>query len=1092
MEPASEIARCPRCDRGNPTGARFCRECGQALRERCARCGTDVPFDAKYCSECGTERGPGADVAPARAERRHLSVLFCDVVGSTPISERLDAEDFREVLRAFQRTVGEAVRAHDGRIAQYVGDGIVAYFGAPHAQEDAARRAVRAGLDLLERLDGLNATLEAQHGLTLRLHIGIHSGMVVLGEIGDEESPAEAAVGQTMHLASRLCDQAPPDQVIVSGATHLLVDGYFAVELLGNRTMRGLASPIATYRVTKAIAVESGGLENRPRWRQTPFVDREAEMAVLLERWAAAKEGHGQVILLGGEPGIGKSRLVQRFRERIQDDDHLAFGTECSPYHRASALHPFLQIFERSLRFRPDATPEEKLDRIERVVGPFLTELPDAVPLLAMLLSIDVGERYPLPTMTPQRQRRQTLEVLLWLMSATARIKPVLIVLDDLHWADPSTLDFLDTLIEQTASARLLTVLSHRPEFVPPWRPRAHVTRMTVGPLQRPRVEAVVRGTVAPDALGPAVVAAVAERAEGNPLFAEELARMMVEREPARASGRAADRIPPTLRDWLAARLDHLGSAKLVAQIAAIIGRTFSYKALRALAPLEESRLCEALTRLTGAELVYQRGLPPRSTYTFKHALIQEAAYDSVLRSERRQHHLALAEMLEQGFPEGTETTPEIIARHYAEAGRPDAAIALWLRAAERAVARSENAEAIEHLRRGLTLVPDLTDPTVRAERELALLVALAMPLALQQGYAAPEIDRVFVRARAVAEQLGSTPYLFGIVRGMLGFSEVGARYDDAREMAAELERLADLAGDPAWTIEAAWEQGSVALFTGRLADARRHLERAIAIYDPDVHRANAYLFGEDPGVMARVHASLACWLMGESDTAVRHAESGVELATAIDHPNSLAMALCFAAAVHRLRDDVEPCVARAKAALRVGAEQHFPIWVAMATVYLGWAAARSGRHAEGITCMREGIALWEATGAKEAIPAMQAMVAEALLRDGRGAEAEAVLVPAVALARQTGERFYEPELHRLLGEARRTQGASDHEVEQHLARGLEVARACGAVALELRLASDLGRLRTAQGRPAEGHALVADVHARMPERSGPAAEASP
>jgi predicted ATPase len=472
---------------------------------------------------------------------------------------------------------------------------------------------------------------------------------------------------------------------------------------------------------------------------------------------------------------------------------------------------------------------------------------------------------------------------------------------------------------------------------------------------------------------------------------------------------------------------------------------------------------------------VQPRGLPPRATYTFKHVLIRDAAYDSLLHSDRRRHHLALAQTLEGGLESG-ESEPELIAHHYAEAGQATAAIDLWQRAAERAVARSANAEAVAHLRRGLDLAAQISDPTARAERELGLLSSLAMPLALRQGYAAPEVEAVFLRARDLAMELGSSPSHFGVVRGMLGLYEVSGRYDRAAECATELARLADESGDAAWAVEAEWEQGSVALFTGRLADARRHLERALSLYDPVAHRMNAYVFGEDPGMMAHVHASLACWLAGDADAAVEHIEAGIRLGEEVRHPNSIGMALCFGAALHQQRGDVDRTIAHAEAALRLATDHEFPLWIGLATVYLGWAAAQTDRLDDGIERMRAGIASWRATGAEEAVPGLLALVADAQLRAGRVDDAAATVADAQAIAERNGERFYEPELHRLSAEVLHAAGGADDDVERRFRRGLDVAHACGARALELRAALGLGRLWAATDRADEARALVREA----------------
>ena len=602
--------------------------------------------------------------------------MFCDLVDSTALSGQLDPEDLREVVRAYQATCTAVIQHFDGSIAQYLGDGLLVYFGYPQAHEDDAQRAVRAALGIIEAMGTLNTRLELDKSIRLAVRLGIHTGLVVIGEMGGSGRQEQLALGETPNVAARIQGLAAPDTVAISEATSRLIQGYFVCHDLGPHTLRGLAAPMQVYRVLGESGVQSR-LEVASARGLTPLVGRESEVTLLLERWEHVKDGTGQVVLLSGEAGIGKSRLVQALKDQVAQEPHTRIEYRCSPYHQHSALAPVIAHIERVLAWERDTVPQEKLSKLEEALARHPWPLPEVLPLLAALLSLPLPAQYPPLTLTPERQKQKTLEALLaWLLAETEQ-QPVLFIVEDLHWVDPSTLEWLSLVVEQSPTARLYGLFTCRPEFASPWPTRTHLTPLTLSRLPRPQAARLVHGVTGGKPLPAEILAQIVAKTDGVPLFVEELTKTVLESgllQEIEGAYELAGPLPPlaiptTLQDSLMARLDRLATVKAVAQLGATIGRQFGYELLRAVSPLDDATLQQHLRQLVEAELLYQRGVPPQATYLFKHALIQDAAYQSLLKSTRQQYHQRIAQVLAERFPETAETQPELLAHHYTEAG---------------------------------------------------------------------------------------------------------------------------------------------------------------------------------------------------------------------------------------------------------------------------------------------------------------------------------------------------------------------------------------------------------------------------------------
>jgi len=757
---------------------------------------------------------------PADAERRQLTVMFCDLVGSTALSARLDPEDLRDVIAAYHRAVADVVGSFDGFIAKYMGDGVLVYFGYPRAHEDDTERAVRAGLGLVDAV----GRLEVKSG-KLQARVGIATGLVVVGDlIGEGSAHEQSVVGETPNLAARLQTLADPDAVVIAAGTRRLVGDLFEVRDLGEIELRGIAGLVPAWQVLRPSAVASR-FEALRGSSLTPLIGRDEEIDLLLRRWARAKAGDGQVLLISGEPGIGKSRITAALEECLQAEPHLRLRYFCSPYHQDSALYPFIDQLGRAASFVRDDPPAAKLGKLEALLSSAAPEDED-VALIADLLSLPALERHPLPNLSPQRKKERTLEALTRQLEGLARRQPVVMVFEDAHWLDPTSRELLYLTVERVRGLPVLLIVTFRPEFQPPWTGQPQVTTLALSRLDRRDRTALVEKIAGDMALPNEVVAQIAERTDGVPLFVEELTKSVLESDVPLAG------IPATLHDSLMARLDRLGSVRQTAQIGAAIGREFSYPLVRAVARLPEAELQSSLAHLVASELVFQRGVPPDATYSFKHALVQDAAHGSLLRSSRQQLHAQIAEALEIHSPELMETQPELFAQHYAEAGLAEKSVIYWSKAGDRSVARSAEVEAAAQLQKGLNQLALLPDDPIRQRQELELRSSLAAVLLSVKGFAALETGHAYARARVLWEQLGYPSEFVYIPYGQSLHHVYRGEFDLAHCVDENLLQLSRQRSDTAGLFLGHVCAGRTLAFTGEFLASRSHLEEVLALYD--------------------------------------------------------------------------------------------------------------------------------------------------------------------------------------------------------------------------------------------------------------------
>ncbi|MFL6822499.1 MAG: AAA family ATPase, partial [Xanthobacteraceae bacterium] len=1009
---------------------------------------------------------------PEEAERRHLTVMICDLVGSTALSARLDPEDMSAVMDSYHAACARIVQSYDGFLGDFRGDGILAYFGYPRAHEDDAERTVRAGLDIIAAV----ARLETRAAEALAVRIGIATGLVVVGDLSGEGALWEhAVVGDTPNLAARLQALAEPGAIVIGSSTRRLLGDLFRLRDLGYHEVKGIAEPVAAWAVEGVSASESR-FEAVRTARLTDLIGREDELDFLLERQRFAWKGEGQIVLISGEPGIGKSRLAEALAEHL-GEPHTRLRYQCSPYHTNSALHPFIAQLERAAGFKADDTPEERLAKLEAVLAMDGLRVEAVAPLFAALLSIPVGERYPPQALSSAQQRRRTLAALLDQFEDLARRQPILLSFEDAHWADATSLELLDLTVERIRQLPVLALFTFRPEFEPPWVDLPNVSSLTLARLDRSHVESMIARVTGGRALPAEVTEQIVVKTDGNPLFVEELTKAVLEAGILieDADGYRLDgpllplAIPATLHDSLMARLDRLASVREIAQIGAAIGREFSYSLLRALMKRDETALKDALAQLEDAELVFRRGDPPEAIYTFKHALVQEVAYENLLKSRRQVLHRRIAETLRDRFQTVAEVQPEMVAHHFTQAGLSEPAIEWWVKAGDRALDRSANNEAIAHLEKAISLADGLADGPAQRLLRLRLQTTYGHALLHGRGHSHPETIAAFARARELAAGIEDPAARFSAYYGMWLVSFVRADLAPMREVAgASLDDAQRSPGLPA-AGRAHHVFGVTCWFQGDYAGARTHLEQALAAYERERYRHLAPRFVFDDKVVATGWLAGVLWPLGEVDQAARLLNSALSIARQSGHLPSIAWAhayTCRFAGICRKPELARP---HAEELLVLAREHGLPMRLADGSFFHGWARWCASDEA-GETGMREGLALWNEMDYRLFAPLTGTLLAEREAEAGRVEVGLTTLDAQLAAVEQSGQRWFAAEVHRVRGELLQKLPCADIAgAESSFTRAVEIARGQGTRTFELRASLSLAKLykMTARDRAA-------------------------
>jgi class 3 adenylate cyclase/predicted ATPase len=1014
------------------------------------------------------------------AERRHLTVMVCDLVGSTAISARLDPEDMCAVIDAYHAACARITLSYEGFVADFRGDGILAYFGYPTAHEDDAERTVRAGLDIIAAL----AKLETRAVEPLAVRIGIATGLVVVGDRNGKDGLREhALVGDAPNIAARIQVLAEPGMIVLAGTTRRLLGDIFQLRDLGRHEVKGISEPVAAWAV-EGVSTFDSRFEAIHMAGLTDFIGRQAELNFLLARQRLAWKGEGQIALVSGEPGIGKSRLAAALGEHVCDEPHTRLRFQCSPQHINSPLRPFITQLERAAQLKVDDSVEQRLDKLEAVLGLGASQLQEVAPLFATLLSIPYGERYPPLALSPAQQRRRIFAALLDQFESCAGRQPVLLIFEDAHWADATSLELLDLTIERLRRLPVLALLTFRPEFEPPWIGLPNVSTLSLGRLDRDNVESIVARVTCGRALPAEVVKQIVAKTDGNPLFVEELTKavlesgILVER---REGNRFEERLPPlaipaTLQDSLMARLDRLAPVRGIAQIAAAIGREFSYPLIRAVVGGAENTLRQALNQLEQAELVFRRGELPEAVYSFKHALLQDAAYESLLKTARQGLHSRIAHALEEKFPDIAGSEPEVVAHHFTEAGLLDRASDYWLKAGNLALSRSANAEAVKHLRTGIELTLAQAPSPERVRKELDFYLALGPATTATEGDAAPETLRVFSHARELLGDGGSLKEQMTVLWGTYLAHNIRAEHVAAGEIARQCLALATRHDHPGALALGNRFMGQTLSFMGAFVDARRHLERTIALCAANPQTITDYRrFGTDDQVMALVFLASALLLLGYPEQSAAATGQALSRARAMGLPYTTANALSHVALLGTIGCDRDVAAAHADELLALSVEHGFTWPEHRARFFQGALLAQSGEPQQGIELMRKAIAADEVNSARNRRTLYLGHLAAAQASVGQPEIGLDLLHEAIQTAETTNERFFEAELHRLRGETLLALG-NKAEAEIALNRALAIAAQQQARWWELRAATSLARHWQREGRFADAHAVLQPV----------------
>jgi len=1018
-----------------------------------------------------------------------LTVMFCDLVDSTALSRRVDPEDLQEVIRRFLDACSHAVGRFNGYIAKYMGDGMLVYFGYPQAHEHDAERAVHAGLAILETVTALNHdTPHPEFGIAAR--IGIATGHVVVGELMGQDTATERSVfGDTPNLAARLQSLANPNQLIIDPVTKRLVGQEFEFADQGSVSLKGFETPVHAWQVL-SLRVSASRFESYRASHLTNFVGREQEIALLLGRWREAVDGEGQVVLLCGEAGIGKSRIANSLCDRLAEERYQTMPFQCSPYHTNTALYPAINFLRQAAGIAGQDSAEGQLNKLEAMITESGIENQDTVSLLADLLSIQGDHRDPPLTVSSETRKDMTLEALVHYLERLANRNPVLFILEDAHWLDPTTRDLLTRIIGRIRQMRVLLLITFRPDFKPVWAEYSHVTSLTLSRLPRRQSAELVAAMTGGKALPPEVQQAILAKADGVPLYIEAMTDNVLESGLLTEGNDAFTLkgplkglpIPDNLHALLMERVDRLGPAKDIVQTGAAIGREFSYELLRATVEMPDSQLRQALDLCVASGLVFQEGEIPLATYHFKHALVQDAAYSTLPKKPRRVLHARIAKALESRFAERVTREPELLAYHYEQAGLTGPAVEYWHRAARRDAERSANTEALHHFDRALELLKDLPPGLERNVLELELLLARGAPLLSVKGYASADMGENYRRAKDLLQETSGSVHQFLAIKGLWVFHLVRGQIAKACSLAENLLSLATQEQISDLLIDAHHLSGSTYFFLGRFDEAKHHLLTAISLDDPNQHRSLALRYGQDPGITARIILARTLWILGEVEQAEPLALEAIRMARAAEHPYTLVFTLVFLSRIYSAVRNATRTLELTDEAIAVSTQYSFELGLAWATSSQGWALAENGRE-EGLGTLLHGLAATRDTGGTLDNTFTLALLAEIYLRNNRIEEGLGAIENAQKLAVTGGELFWQAELLRLKGEL--LLGQSDpsvHVAEEYFCEALKIAHDQHATMLELRAATSLAKLWRKLNKVDDAKRILNSVYSRFNE----------
>jgi class 3 adenylate cyclase/tetratricopeptide (TPR) repeat protein len=1068
---------CLNCSKINLPGKRFCVECGKRLELSCAACAALIEPGEKFCGNCGVRiavpempprnpetpprNGDAAVELPAAGERRHLTVLFADLVSSTQMATRLDPEEYHEIIQAYHQAVARVVGRFDGYVAQYQGDGIVAYFGWPAAHGDDAERAVRAGLEIIEAIKDINRGLPATGQIAVRA--GIDTGPVMVGHLGGGERREITAVGETPNIAARAQALAPAGGIAITAATNRLAAGLFAVEPLGPQIFKGVTQPIDLFRVLRATGVRS---RLHAAHTLTPFVGREQELRVLAEKWELVKAGAGQVVVIRGESGIGKSRLARQFRESLTGLPHTWLETFCSSFDLNTPFAPAVSLIVSSLIWITHESAAERFASLEQSLRDAGLKLDEAVPLIAEMLDLPLSDPYQTSLASPDQKRRRLIAVLAQWIFSLAQLQPLVLLLEDAQWADPSTLELNHLFVDQCAALPIMLLYTARPEFTPPWPSRKNHSHLMLARLSGHHTREMARLAVTRAALSDRTLDLVVERTDGVPLFVEELARLVAETNGAEAS---EQQIPVTLADSLMARIDRLGTAREIAQIAAVVGRGFSYDLLREITNKPDDELRAALARVVDAELIVATGSLPDATYLFRHAMVRDTAYSSLLRSRRRELHRTVARALTGKFAQQAEAEPALLAYHLTEAGDGDRAAAAWQRAADRAATRGAFAEAASHYSRALEVLATAAESDARNEREMALLVSLGSVLTTTKGLASREVESMFLRARELGERLGlvRSAAILGLWQTYLTRGKLAA----AQSLAEQRLEIAQREGAPLSLCWGHFALGATLLHRGKLPGSLTHLRAAAE----QSHNRDSASRPFDAGLLAMSYLAVALMLAGFPDQAREVSVRTMQTAADLKKPSNIAFCAVNVAAMHQLSFNPQAALEISRHAAEIGRASGVAQFASALDVYSGWAVAAGGNPREGADQIRRGIAGWLADGGRLPHAWYLSMLAWTYGLDQRFEEAQDTLQDAVAAIGEL--HMEEPIVAWTRADILRMAGADRPTLEAAWREAVDSARAKGMRIFELRSTVGLAQLMADRGQQSEAREILTAAH---------------